>query len=197
MNLTLPGTWLFYRDLTWPGLCTWLDQGLNLNLDEGLDMTRTMYLTLPRCPWFDLTLLGTWLDKRLYLTRDFYWPGTLFKFWPGPWLDRGLAITQTIEFIWPGTTEIFHCFEIFHEKYIVSFFSSFILSCHEVANSGTSNVLSVCLSTCVCVSLSLNAFPISLLIQLGSLWNFKLTILAYKPKFPTCLFAIWFHYPMS
>ena len=39
--------------------------------------------------------------------------------------------------------------------------------------------------------------PISLPIQLGSLWNFKLELLCYKPIIPTCLFAIWGDYPMS
>ena len=33
--------------------------------------------------------------------------------------------------------------------------------------------------------------PISLPIQLGSLWNLKLKLLCYKPIIPTCLFAIW------
>ena len=39
--------------------------------------------------------------------------------------------------------------------------------------------------------------PISLPIQLRSLWNFKLKLLCYKPIIPTCIFAIWGDYPMS
>ena len=39
--------------------------------------------------------------------------------------------------------------------------------------------------------------PISLPIQLGSLWNFKLKFLCYKPIITTSLFAIRGDYPMS
>ena len=46
-----------------------------------------------------------------------------------------------------------------------------IFSCHEVASSGNSNVCSVCV--CVSSNSKYLDLPISLSIQLGSLWNLK------------------------
>ena len=62
------------------------------------------------------------------------------------------------------------------------------LTCNS---SHGSDLLSLSLSTQVSHLLTqLYSSPINLPIQLGSLWNFKLKLLCYKPIMPTCLFPI-------
>ena len=71
---------------------------------------------------------------------------------------------------------------------MINFWATF--SCHEVASSGTTNVCP-CVLSCVCHLVTECLYlPISLRIQLESLWNFKPKLLCYKPMIPTCLFAI-------
>ena len=81
--------------------------------------------------------------------------------------------------------------------------------CHRLSCGQKIVLLEVNISGTLLMSVSLSCpvlchiitqclyLPISLSIQLGSLWKFKPKLLCYKLMIPTCLFSIWCDYPMS